>query len=179
MKLIWHNYLLSPMVPSYVPLHIGLFARAIRRHQGSGLGLSGENSTGAGVEQLVAFPNPERPTKSSLYPGRVTVVSRQGSHWAPPARRSPGTLGPGKWSVSRTPHPGPPSQVAPSREVRCQGGSFPEGCFSSWIFNTVFCLAFYQRYQEGLLTAYLSRGHSLSQCLPLPAPELLSFQTWG
>lgn len=67
MKLISGIYLLSPMVPSYVP-YIGLFARAIRRHQGSGLGLSGENSTGAGVEQLVVFPNPERQTKkSSLY----------------------------------------------------------------------------------------------------------------
>ena len=67
MKLISGIYPLSPVVPSYVP-YIGLFARTIRRHQGSGLGLSGENSTGAGVKQLVVFPNPERPTqKSSLY----------------------------------------------------------------------------------------------------------------
>lgn len=67
MKLISGIYPLSPMVPSCGP-YVGLFARAIRRRQGSGLRLSGENSTGAGVEQLVVFTNPEKPIeKSSLY----------------------------------------------------------------------------------------------------------------
>ena len=172
MKLISGRYPLSPMVPSCGP-YVGLFARAIRRRHGSGLRLSGENSTGAGVEQLVVFTNPEKSTeKSSLYTvGLQWSADRVATGPILPGEAQ-GTLGPGTWSVPRTPPcPGPQARwLLADREVSCQGGSFPGGCFSSWIFNHSFLLSSLSKIpKKGSWLPTLVRGQSLSQCPPLPA----------